>query len=389
MYRDITIKLLMLTAVLSMVIGGNAVAGNKAGTYTLTPMVGYHKIDGSLDLDDGAAFGLGFGYNYSPKWSVEADVRFSPTEAEGAGSTDIDIWTLSVGAQYHLAPECQWNPYLSFGAGLMQYDIDTTNSDDEDVFGYYGGGVKYPLSANTDFRLDLRHILDYRSDNRGSIHDGSDVKHHLQAMLGLTLSFGGKPEAVKQEPAPVAKEEPKTPVDSDQDGVLDPNDKCPGTAPGVRVESDGCPADTDGDGVADYKDACVDTPKGTEVDVHGCPKAVEEVASLTLSILFGVDKDKVTPFHNDELKKAAAFIKQYPMYKVVVEGHTDSQGSTAYNLALSQRRAESVRKALIDKYGFSADQISASGYGESQPIADNGVAQGRAENRRVEISIRP
>jgi OOP family OmpA-OmpF porin len=157
----------------------------------------------------------------------------------------------------------------------------------------------------------------------------------------------------------------------------------------VRVDSTGCPADTDGDGVADYLDACVDTPKGTEVDKHGCPKAAKEVASLALNILFGVDKAEVTPFHSNELNKAAAFIKKYPMYKVVVEGHTDSQGSDQYNQDLSQHRSESVRDALVNKYGFSASQVSAKGYGESQPVADNASKEGRAKNRRVEISIRP
>ncbi|NIQ08722.1 MAG: porin family protein, partial [Gammaproteobacteria bacterium] len=72
---------------------------------------------------DDAVYGLGFGYYYSSKWAVEADIRFTPTETEGSSSTDVDIWTASAGAQYHLAPECAWNPYLSLGIGLMQYDI--------------------------------------------------------------------------------------------------------------------------------------------------------------------------------------------------------------------------------------------------------------------------
>jgi OOP family OmpA-OmpF porin len=309
----------------------------------------------------------------------------TPTETEGPGSVDVDIWTVSVGALRHFQPEARLNPYLSFGAGIMAYQVD--GPDDEDPFGYWGGGLNYSLSDTTDFRVDLRHILDYRSDNNFNTSGGSDWRHHLQAMLGLTYQFGGQPAPMAKPapaPAPVAQ-----PVDSDKDGVFDPQDQCPGTAPGVRVDSVGCPADTDGDGVADYLDACVDTPQGTQVDKHGCPKGVKEVASLTLNILFGVDKAEVTPFHSNDLNKAAAFIKKYPMYKVVVEGHTDAQGSDVYNQELSQHRAESVRDALVNKYGFPASQVSATGYGEGQPVADNASKEGRAKNRRVEISIRP
>lgn len=380
----VAMKLFVAVLVLSLVLTGQAFAAGGAGVFTLSPMVGLHKIDGSMGLDDGAAFGLGLGHYYSSKWAVEADLRFTPTETESSPSKDIDLWLGSVGAQYHLAPESAWNPYLSFGLGLMFYDISGTNRDYEDIFGYYGGGVKYSLSDKVDFRIDLRHILDHRTNN------SDEIKHQLQSMAGLTFNFGNatKP-APTSAPTTIVKEEPMAPADSDEDGVLDPQDQCPGTARGVRVDSIGCPADTDGDGVADYKDACVDTPMGTEVDEHGCPKAVEEVASLSLNILFGVDKAEITPFHGLELKKAADFINKYPMYKVVIEGHTDAQGSEAYNQLLSQRRADSVREALVTKYGFSANQITAAGYGESQPVADNSTSEGRARNRRVEISIRP
>lgn len=374
MFQGIVVSLLALTLV------APAVAGD-AGTYTLSPMLGYHVIDGAMDLEDDVTFGLGFGYNYSPEWSVEADVRMTPTETDGPGSVDVDIWTFSVGALHHFQPDQKLNPYTSFGLGLMSYQMD--GPDDEDPFAYWGAGLNYALSDKTDFRIDLRYLLDYRSNN--DTDNSTNWRHHLQAMAGLTYQFGGG-STPTPEPAPVA---PVAQVDSDKDGVFDPQDKCPGTSLGVRVDDTGCPADTDGDGVFDYQDACIDTPQGTVVDKHGCPKAAKEVASLTLKILFGVDKAEVTPFHSKELDRAAAFIQKYPMYKVVVEGHTDAQGSDQYNLELSQHRADSVRNALVNKYGFSASQVSAKGYGESQPVADNATREGRADNRRVEISIRP
>ncbi len=390
MYRS-TIKFMLLVSLCSLLMGGNAMAERQAGAFTLSPMVGYQVIDGGMDLDDAAVFGLGVGYNITSHWAIEADLRYAPTETSSSNSIDVDIWTIGLGGIYHFMPKADLNPYLSFGGGLMVYDIDGTSSQDEDVFGYYGGGIKYALCDSTDFRLDARHILDYRSDNRGSNHDDTDWRHHLQAMAGVTYQFGSAPAAAKQESAlvPMAEEETDPLADSDHDGVPDLQDKCSGTAPGVRVDNVGCPADTDADGVVDYKDACIDTPKGTEVDQHGCPAGVEEVASLTLNIMFGFDKDQVTPFHSDELKKAAEFVRKYPMYKVVVEGHTDDQGAAEYNQSLSQRRADNVQKALIDKYGVAANRISAVGFGETQPLTMNTTDEERVKNRRVEISIRP
>ena len=391
MYR-LVVKLFLLATVCSLFLGGNAVAESRSGAFTVSPMVGYHVIDGGMDLDDAAVFGLGLGYNVSPEWALEADLRYTPTETDTANSVDIDIWTVSLGALYHFSPEAVLTPYLSFGAGLMVYDIDNTSSNDEDVFGYYGGGVKYSLSRSTALRLDARHLLDYRSDSDGSTHDDTNWRHHFQAMAGLTFQFGSASAAtVRQDPVPepVVKEDVKAPVDSDRDGVLDSQDKCPGTAPGVRVDNDGCPADTDGDGVEDYLDACVDTPAGMEVDRNGCPEAAEEAAVLTLNLLFGFDKDQITPFHYNELNKAAEFIKKYPLYPVVIEGYADDQGPIEYNQDLSQRRADNVRNVLIKKYKVYASRISAVGFGEVLPVAGNDVVEERMKNRRVVINLRP
>jgi len=84
------------------------------------------------------------------------------------------------------------------------------------------------------------------------------------------------------------------------------------------------------------------------------------------------------------LDRVAASLLAHPEVKVEVAGHTDSDGSDAYNLKLSDRRAKAVRDYLITK-GVPATQLTANGYGESKPIADNKTVEGRAENRRVEL----
>ena len=87
------------------------------------------------------------------------------------------------------------------------------------------------------------------------------------------------------------------------------------------------------------------------------------------------------------MQALADFMKQYPQTSTVVEGHTDSVGTDAYNQGLSERRANAVRDVLVNQYGLSPDRVNAAGYGESRPVADNATADGRAINRRVEAEV--
>ena len=79
-------------------------------------------------------------------------------------------------------------------------------------------------------------------------------------------------------------------------------------------------------------------------------------------------------------------MKNHPELNLIIEGHTDSVGKDAYNQKLSQRRADAIRKYIIEKFGVEANRLTAKGYGESRPIYDNRVAVGRAKNRRVEAA---
>ena len=107
---------------------------------------------------------------------------------------------------------------------------------------------------------------------------------------------------------------------------------------------------------------------------------------LTIRVNFDFDKSDIRKEDLPDLEKAAAFVKKYPDSKVSVEGHTDSRGTDKYNLKLSQRRADAVKKYLVSK-GEKADRITAEGKGEAYPIADNKTEKGRFENRRVEVLI--
>ncbi len=86
------------------------------------------------------------------------------------------------------------------------------------------------------------------------------------------------------------------------------------------------------------------------------------------------------------LDKLVALLKEYPEVKIEIAGHTDSKGNPKFNLDLSRRRAEAVKKYLAE-HGITADRLIAKGYGSSKPIADNNTPEGRKKNRRVEFNI--
>ena len=109
-----------------------------------------------------------------------------------------------------------------------------------------------------------------------------------------------------------------------------------------------------------------------------------KVYELT-GVAFDFNSDKLLPASNEKLDAAAKMLKEnYAGTNVEIAGHTDFTGNEAYNKDLSQRRAEAVRQYLI-KAGIDAGQLTAVGYGSSQPLADNHLKSGRARNRRVEL----
>ncbi|MFC6297240.1 OmpA family protein [Pseudomonas sp. CCM 7893] len=113
---------------------------------------------------------------------------------------------------------------------------------------------------------------------------------------------------------------------------------------------------------------------------------VAQVVRVELDVKFDFDKSVVKPNSYGDVKNLADFMAQYPATNVEVAGHTDSIGPDAYNQKLSQRRADAVKKVL-EKDGVAANRITAVGYGESRPVADNATEAGRAVNRRVEASV--
>ena len=203
-------------------------------------------------------------------------------------------------------------------------------------------------------------------------------------------------DACPDQPGPAHEESNKhgCPPDKDEDGIVDEKDACPDIK-GVANEDpvqNGCPPDTDRDGFRDDLDAC---PRERGVDdadpeKRGCPKHVrvtEKEIVILQQVLFDTGTARIKGESAELIDEVAGVLQDHPeILKLRVEGHTDNRGTVAFNNKLSQARADSVMKALVER-GIDADRLVAQGYGPSQPIGDNNTEEGRQKNRRVQFTI--
>ncbi len=185
-------------------------------------------------------------------------------------------------------------------------------------------------------------------------------------------------------------------LDVDGDGILNINDSCPYEAVeyiGFRDET-GCPdPDVDNDGVPNILDECPFEPG--PASNAGCPvedtgdrlaEVVGDQIQLNQQVFFETAEAVILPQSYPLLNQVAEILEENPNITIRVEGHTDSRGSHAYNLRLSDSRAASVREFLIER-GVDPMRMESQGYSFDRPIDDNATEEGRANNRRVEIHI--
>jgi outer membrane protein OmpA-like peptidoglycan-associated protein len=112
----------------------------------------------------------------------------------------------------------------------------------------------------------------------------------------------------------------------------------------------------------------------------------EQKRAVTYGIYFDFNKDTIKPESEPVLKEIVQAMTDHPDWKLTVEGHTDNIGGDAYNLDLSKRRAAAVKDALVTRYHLAADRLSTNGFGSSRPVETNDTLEGRARNRRVELT---
>lgn len=268
---------------------------------------------------------------------------------DDSSANRMRIRPITVGLWHSFWADKQWTPFATIGVGgadLRWRDSSGATVSHSGVAAQGGVGVEYfPLRLLSVGALARAHYV---------VNKAEDARTEATAYsLGLmaNLFWGGEAP-----PAPIEEPVGEVPV------IVPP------------------PLDSDGDGVIDTLDKCPQTPEGALVNDVGCP--IEKV-SVSLDLKFATGKTDLGPESDAPLFKVAEFLKKHPGTTEVIEGHTDNVGSPIMNKRLSQKRADAVRTALVERFGVPADQITAKGFGADSPIESNATPEGRAANRRV------
>ena len=404
------------------------------------PQQGYKPLR-SLNPD----LGVRVGYYPLKFFGIEAEGGVMPSKLANESGSPL-LYTV----RGHLVAQLGlWSvtPFVLVGAGGMGVSSPRSAlGKDIDPAMHFGGGVKIYINRWVMLRLDLRDIV----SNKQSV-DAAFKSHNLEALLGLSITLGRKKdqdlrsdrdgdgfwddEDTCPDEAGVAPD--GCPIrDTDGDGILDPDDQCVDQAETVNefndedgcpesdrdgdgfwdddgqggsqdtcpdeagVAPDGCPIpDTDGDGILDPDDSCIPEPetKNGFEDVDGCPdeipRALAKFTGAIKGITFDVDKDTIRKSSTKTLDDAVKVLTEFKDIRIEVAGHTDDTGDREHNIDLSRRRAEAVKKYLVD-HGIDAGRIETIGHGPDMPAealnetdSKSAVKQKRSTNRRIEFKM--
>lgn len=330
-------KLLTLVSLLAVGLGKEVVAKEVADSRLyVAPSISYLRLDDDRQSSDhGFGANLGLGKAMNENINVELKATYNRANHEPHNS-EFDAFGAGVDVQYYLNRN-QLAPYFVAGVGLLASDIDGENFIGTTAEAGIGAALR--INDNLSLRSDVRYRYNYNLNDG----DGSSVGGHtsnyddLIVNVGLVIPFGKGSQAYAGE------------LDSDNDGVVDSRDKCPNTKPGVEVNS------------------------------YGCNKGVNLVG-----VNFNYDSYALTPSAKEALNKVSQeLIVAKKDKSLEIQGHTSSEGTDEYNMNLSKNRAESVVKYLTNKNV--PNTMTAVGFGEERPEADNTTEEGRIQNRRVEL----
>lgn len=338
-------------------------------------------------LDEGDGFGVELGFRFDKHWAVRFELADQDIDADDNKPFGMDLSGKSYGADavYFLDDDVA---YLF--AGLRQQNLDEN-------YRMAAAGVGKHWAINEKWRVITE---------AGAFHDFGEGFNDYSVKLGIAYVFGAAPASAPEK-------------DSDGDGVVDSRDQCPMTPAGQAVDATGCNNDLDGDGVVNAQDQCPNTPRGTAVNAQGCPLVkdsdndgvpddkdqcpdsrpndkvdetgcvifAEKELSVSLNVLFANDSAQVNNPQAADIQEFAEFLQRYVNTSAVIEGHTSSVGPAAYNLSLSERRAEAVKSLLVDSYGIDASRLTAVGFGETRLLNDANSAEAHRMNRRIEATV--
>ena len=319
---------------------------------------GTYMFDDDLrNLDDAYSIEGGLELPLNNTISLEAWLSDYTADVKSS-SAELDAQRINLGALFHLK-DGSTRPFISAGASHLEFE-PKSGSDISESLVNLGLGVKKYFDNNIILRGEL--LAMNSIDNEVT---------EFGARLAVGYAFGRSVAApvVEVAPAPVVKKVVVKKVEEKPAPVV------------VPVKP--APVDTDKDGVVDANDKCPNTNAAFKVDATGCPVMLTEAVEIQMNVKFANNSSIVTAANFSEIQKVADFMKQFDKTEVSVEGYSDDRGRAAYNKTLSQQRADAVRTTLINEFKIPADRITAIGYGEENPIADNATAEGRAKNRRV------
>jgi len=358
-------------------------------------------------LHNSVELGLRVAKQFGLPWLYpEFELGFAPTHTSplvvnGAMVDAVNVYWIEprVQARIELMPGRKIEPFLVIGGGSPIALSTATKTINSGIIGdgYLGAGARFDTHKGFALRLDARvAVLPGVDPSTGD----NTLAFEGDIGFGLELTVGKKP-------VPKVEVAPPPPADTDGDGIVDAQDKCPSRPEDKDgfEDGDGCPdIDNDGDHVLDIADKCPAEPEtmnGVDDD-DGCPDTVPaEVDGLrgTIEGLLYADGETAV---RDSAKKSLENIKKvmdaHPSLKIVLVGHTDDQEAKAFaepgkpvdmdslNTDLARARAEAVRQALI-AMGVQQGRIVVDGVGAEEPVADNSSPKGRLANRRVELKL--
>ncbi|GHE93476.1 OmpA family protein [Thalassotalea profundi] len=248
-----------------------------------------------------------------------------------------------------------------FGIDAL-YNIENSNL-------YVFSGVKRFNTIRNYTALDVGAGFSAQISDRLSFYSEAAVYRDLDygftdqgIKMGIKYAFGNErkaPVVAKPQPAPITQETPskKAPLDSDNDGVSNANDRCD------------------------------NTPANVKVDSVGCTLYSEKEVSVNLNVTFENNSAKINSTVVNDIQRLADFMKEYTNTNVVIEGHSSAVGDATYNLKLSQERADAVKAVLMGTFNIDASRLSAKGFGETQLLAKGNSSADHSVNRRVVAQI--
>lgn len=311
-------------------------------------------LDVGDDVHSGAGASFIFGRHFGNRFGWEANYTYTTLQTGSAGAGNFYLHQLGGDLTYSFGDRQHITPFLLIGGGGIFDDVHPRSNGGGS--GYADGGLGLTTGTFWHHRIRLRAEV-------RAVHDFISTSEHngftdFRGGVGIEIPFYElkpvQPQVIEQPTQVVKTEEiPWGQRDDDGDGVINEKDKCPNTPPNTRVDGDGCPI-----------------PKVVRLD----------------GVTFEFNKTRLRPDSQTILTWVVGIMQKYPDMQVELAGYTDSIGGAAYNLKLSQKRAEAVKEYLVGK-GIDAGRIQAKGYGKENPVASNKTDEGREYNRRVELHI--